>query len=406
MEAKTQQVANIESLSGWDDFVSCFPSGWREIARRCDMLKGLRQDKDLDAMMRTLMLHLACNYSLRETSAKASSMELADLSDVAIMKRLQKSGDTFKELCQVMFERVRGDKAFFGNPIRLVDATHIKEPGRTGTSWRMHYSFSLSDMTCDGFKLSKTKGSGTGEGFEHFEIRSNDIMVADRGYSRFGCFKHVADAKGYSCVRWNSRALPLYCLDGEKQFDIRQAFNSLPHEGMCRTDDVLLKEANTNATLQARVCIIRKSDEASQKARRQFARNVSRDQIKTPSELALLACDFVVVVTTLPEQDYPTKKVLDLYRLRWQIELVFKRFKSLAKLGALPKYTDKSAKAWLYGKMFLALLIEHIGARLRAFSPWRDKCRSRSTQELLERICCLVAHRDSMDNSIVPSGLS
>ena len=41
--------------------------------------------------------------------------------------------------------------------------------------------------------------------------------------------------------------------------------------------------------------------------------------------------------------------VLEWYRLRWQVELVFKRFKSLAQLGHVPKYDDDSAKAWLYG---------------------------------------------------------
>ena len=50
-------------------------------------------------------------------------------------------------------------------------------------------------------------------------------------------------------------------------------------------------------------------------------------------------------------------QLLDVYRTRWQVELVFKRFKSLAQLGHLPKYDAESAKACLYGKLLVALLV-------------------------------------------------
>ena len=52
---------------------------------------------------------------------------------------------------------------------------------------------------------------------------------------------------------------------------------------------------------------------------------------------------------------------------------MFKRFKSLAQLGHVPKYDDDdddSAKAWLYGKLFVALLVEKLIHHGRAISPW------------------------------------
>ena len=52
------------------------------------------------------------------------------------------------------------------------------------------------------------------------------------------------------------------------------------------------------------------------------------------------------------------EKVLEFYRLRWQVELVFKRYKSLIGLGNIPTKTKESGEVWLNGKMFLALLIE------------------------------------------------
>lgn len=393
MKNEEQHTASIETISPWEDFLKCLPSDWRQTAERANMLKGLRQDKDPDKLMHVLMLHLLCGYSLRETSTIARASGLADMSDVAIMKRLQKSEEMFKELCAVMFGEVRSNEDTTDFHIRLIDGTDIKEPGQFGTLWRIHYSFSLPDMTCDYFKLTKTIGNGTGEGLEQFEVRPNDIMIADRGYSRFGCLKHVADGGGYSCVRWNSQAQPLFSLDGEK-YDIKRFFMLLPREGMCKSDNVFIKDKKTHATLQVRLCAIRKSDESAAKARHLVYRIASKNQNGPPSELTLLACDYIVLITTLPQQFFTLKTVLELYRLRWQVELVFKRFKSLARLGALPKYKDESAKAWLYGKMFAALLIERISSRLGAFSPWRCESCARSTQKLLDRVCNVATYRD------------
>ena len=66
---------------------------------------------------------------------------------------------------------------------------------------------------------------------------------------------------------------------------------------------------------------------------------------------------FMFVITSLPSS-VPAEKVLEFYRLRWQAELVFKRYKSLLGLGNIPAKTKESSGVWLNGKMFLALLIE------------------------------------------------
>jgi IS4 transposase len=82
------------------------------------------------------------------------------------------------------------------------------------------------------------------------------------------------------------------------------------------------------------------------------------------------AARYVFVWTSLPEEDYPAESVLELYRLRWQIELTFKRMKSLLGLGQLPKHNDESARAWLHGKLFVALLVERLIEEASVFSPW------------------------------------
>jgi hypothetical protein len=80
--------------------------------------------------------------------------------------------------------------------------------------------------------------------------------------------------------------------------------------------------------------------------------------------------DFVVVLTTLSPREMSTARVFELYRCRWQIELAFKRLKSLLAMSAVPKTDEESARCWMQGKLLESLLIERLLEQSRALSPW------------------------------------
>jgi IS4 transposase len=65
---------------------------------------------------------------------------------------------------------------------------------------------------------------------------------------------------------------------------------------------------------------------------------------------------YVIVATSIT--DATPAMILDLYRQRWQIELAFKRLKSLFKYHEIPAQVEASARAWFYGKLLLAALCE------------------------------------------------
>jgi hypothetical protein len=77
---------------------------------------------------------------------------------------------------------------------------------------------------------------------------------------------------------------------------------------------------------------------------------------------------YVIVFTTSSRGS--SADVLRSYRMRWQIELVFKRLKSLAQLGHVPKHDDRSSRAWLYGKLLVTLLAQKL-IRMGAIFPPR-----------------------------------
>jgi hypothetical protein len=141
--------ANSAADEDWDLLLSFFPSDWMSLARQSGALKGLRQDKSAEDLLRVLLLHLGCGYSMRETVVRAKEAKLADLSDVALLKRLRKSKDWLYQLCCALFaERGLRNPPASKRTLRLVDATVVQEPGKTGSLWRIHYSFQWPTLAC------------------------------------------------------------------------------------------------------------------------------------------------------------------------------------------------------------------------------------------------------------------
>ena len=118
-----------------------------------------------------------------------------------------------------------------------------------------------------------------------------------------------------------------------------------------------------------RVCALRKTREAIRIAHKSLRKKASKKGTQLQPQTLEFA-KYVIVFTTFPAAEFTDADVLEWYRTRWQVELVFKRFKSLAQLGHLPKRDDESAKAWLYGKLFVALLVEKLISHARTISPW------------------------------------
>lgn len=352
----------------WPLLLSMMPSGWQELARETQALKGLRQDKDVSVCLRILLLHLACGYSLRETAVRARETQLADLSDVALLKRLRKSKNWLQALCcRLLEEQATLTRPVTGLSLRLIDATVVQEPGPTGSTWRIHYSLRWPQLICDHFELTAAQGKGNGESLTHFPVQAGEHLLADRGYSNYASVQHVAAHGAVVTVRLNPQAVRLVDV-AQKPFALRQKLRSLKKTNQAGCWPVALTGAAGQTPVVGRLCVLRKSQAAIAKARATAIRSANRNGHEL-QPATLLYAEYVMVFTTAP-LSLTAQQILEIYRLRWQIELVFKRFKQLAQLGHLPKEDEESSKAWLYGKLFVALLTERLIQRAESFSPW------------------------------------
>jgi len=352
----------------WAVLLRFLPEGWEEQARLTGALRRTRVFRDPESLLRALLVHLAQGCSLRETAARVSASGLANVSDVALWKRLKGAQEWLRWLSEGLLEkmgRAKLDREWAGGyRVLLVDASTVNEPGNTGTDWRLHYSLLLENLQCDHFEITDVSG---GETLRRFPVHAEDLIIGDRGYAQPPGIRYVSGKGGDTIIRLNPNSVPLETRSGRK-------FSQLSHLRRLRigrTGDwnAVMPGKGASPALPIRVCAIKKSREATEQARRKLRRRASKKGHALQAETVETAA-YVVLLTTAPSDRLSTTKVLELYRARWQVELAFKRMKSIVALGHLPKTDPDSARAWLHGKIFVSLLTEAIVDASESLFPW------------------------------------
>jgi hypothetical protein len=366
--AECDETESLDVESDFDYLVSFLPEGWEEKARVLGALRRCRKVRDARQLLRVLLLHLAEGCSLRETAVRARQGGLADWSDVTIMDRLRQAGDWFRWMnTQLMSEWVvRRPPEVFGEGwnVRVVDATQVNEPGPTGSSWRLHYALDLPSLGCSQIQVTGARGAGNGETFCRFRVCPDDLFVGDRAYGTPAGVAHVVRAGGHVLVRFGWQNLPLWS-DGERRFDLLDRLRELPSTALGEWPAFV--RAPFSRQIPGRVCAVKRSRQAAEQARGQ-ARRAARKQCSRVLDETLEAAGYVFVFTTLPALS--AGQALEFYRGRWQVELVFKRLKSILGLGHLRKSDEQSARSWIEGKLLVAFLIEALVRHGESFSPW------------------------------------
>jgi len=352
----------------WKLLLNLLPVGWEQEAVLSGASERLRGFASIADLLRTLLLHVGKGYSLRETVVRAKATGIAQVSDVALMKRLQKAEEWLRRLCVSLLQESGWEMPaeMRGYNVRALDGTLVKEPGRGGSLWRIHYSVRIPSLVCDHFQLTPVKGAGTGESLGRFAASPGDLVLADRGFCKPSGVAAVHQQGAAVMVRLNSSALPLWSKRGAR-FGLLEQVSQLKEAGKEREWPVWVQ--TDTERIGGRLCVLRKSEEAAEKARRKIARKAQQGGPQ-PKPETLQYARYVMVFTTVTKNDFSTVEVLEWYRVRWQIELVFKRLKTLAELGSLPKHDDQSARAWLYGKLLIALLGQKLERLGRDISPW------------------------------------
>ena len=365
-EAKEAVAGELRSIDrDWEAVAGLLPWQWQIKASELGAVqRRLRGFPSIEALLRVLLIHLADGCSLRETAVRAHAGGLAAVSDVALLKRLRACGPWFqwmvRQLSANMALPLSEGMLLAGRRVRLVDGTSVCEPGATGSTWRLHYALNLQTLSCEEVHVSE---ADEGESLTRFEVRAGDVIMADRGFARRRGLRHVVQHGADVVLRTSLSNLPLQDRNG-RPLELLPLLRTLK---VGQAGDWPAQTADAKGVIALRVCAYRKTEAQASSALRAIEREAVKKRRKVKPE-TLEAAGYVIVLTTLDTPD--AASVMELYRRRWQIELAFKRLKTLLQLGHLKKIDRDGARAWLQGKILVACLIETLIFTAERFSPW------------------------------------
>ena len=242
-----------------------------------------------------------------------------------------------------------------GRLIRIIDATTVPKAGAAAKKgnklWRIHSAFDLPRERFGFFELTDQHG---GETLDRIPVVKGEIRIADRAYLQPDRIAIVLEQGADVLIRagWRNARLTRRR---------RQAVRSscrVPRgvgTGVDRSADLIGRKGGEPLGLQ--LVAVKKSEQAAAEARRKAHRDAQREGYQI-SKGALAAAEWVTLVTSFAPEAFPTADVLALYRLRWRIELGFKRLKSLIGLKGPPGIDERSARPYLLAHLLIIFLLE------------------------------------------------
>jgi hypothetical protein len=237
-----------------------------------------------------------------------------------------------------------------GLDVVLVDATCVSGPGAKGTQWRVHTGISADTGRISSIKLTDEH---VGETYENYPVREGQVLVGDRAYALASGIAYVHERGGYVVARVNLQSIRLCRMD-RSVFSPKVEQDLVPKTGVAHYD-VMVPIPPTKHSLSHKTWKLEKARGWIQA--RLLAIRTVKDEV-------------IWVITTVPESVATDPVIMELFRVRWQIELEFKRLKSLLGLDALPSRQGPTAESWILARILAAILVEKLLNKSGVFSPW------------------------------------
>lgn len=356
-----QPQPTLASLDLWDsEIVPHLPVDLEQQARILGAYKRRRALKCATDLLRALLASVLIATSLQHLGAWALLAGVADISAPAWHKRLIRSIPflewLLQELLSPQIPLMRILPQADGN-ILLVDATRLRQQGGCGDDWRLHTAYNFTAGRLAQVKLTDQSG---GEHLGYYRLQAGDIVVADGGYGYRRSVATVRKQQAHVLIRVRPSTFPFEQEGGQVLDVVAQLRKRGPcvreWAGWCLDPDGQRYRVRLLAA---------KLPAAEAAAARRRARQNALDHGRKVQQSTLVVAGWVLLITTLPKERWQASDLLRLYRVRWQIELVFKRMKSLLALAQLRSRTLEGVRASVLAVLVAWALQQDQAALLR-----------------------------------------
>jgi hypothetical protein len=385
----TKTDENRQEIGDQDDWakeiVPRLPVHLEEQAKKLKAIERCREIGSATDLLRGLLAYVYVTHSFQHLSIWSILIGLVDVSANAWRKRLQKASTWLDWLLQEVLTMAEPLSPWLVRAglkrILLIDGTHWKCFGPQGKVWRVHTAF---DLLAGRLTQVKVTDCHEGEHLEIFELQKGDLVVTDRAN---GLRKRIAFVVGKLAdiiVRVSPSKFPMEDEQGASIAILDWLKGLQASAGQICSRAVWISCAHKR--IQLRLIALRLSQDQQEKAERRTKQKARKKQQKVrPSTLYFSG--WVLVVTTLPKEHWSDQQILQLYRARWHIELLFKRMKQLLKTQSLRCKTVATAKATITLLLLGWALLEEESAAVRLAMRDAIHCTQSSVREEM-----LVAH--------------
>lgn len=415
-------IASIKSDKDWRALLSYLPKGYEQLAHEHRVLNTQWPNAkvtDAQTLLRFILLHVGADLPLRQTVAVVAKAGGPNVAPVWLHKRMRAAHSYLAALIEQMIsdvERAATPERWAGYEMVCLDGSSVSGPGSAGTDLRMHAVLRLHDLRVRDVRVTDET---VGETLRNFMWIPDQLIIVDRGYANAPGIAWAVDHDADVLVRVNRGALPLYAPSSsivtDALIDVLQWCRGLrDHDAAERPAVAVHGKGRARREIQGRLIGFHlpnvQAREARERVRREEGPSVTDEQLE--------AAEYVILFTTAPMDRLSAQRCVEAYRLRWQVELQFKRWKSICNFDRLPNYRDDTMLSWLTAKVLLGMLLDRVASasgqdetnRSAARQPWKltsilwplvvSALMPLGFANAVDQLPALAEHLDSLDDEV------
>jgi len=352
-------MKRVDAISDWQVLLSYLPRDFEKLAREHRLLNTQWPNakvKTAAELLRLILVHVGADLPLRQTVATVKEGGGVSVSQVWLHQKMRRAQPYLSALVGHMtsdIEQQATPERWAGYEMVCLDGSTVSAPGSVGTDARIHAVVRLHDLKVLEVRVTDATG---GETLRRFLWEEGQLVIVDRGYSNGPGIASAVKQGADVLVRVNRGSLRLVDEHGQG-IDALDWCRGLPgHRATERAAHVAHGRGKRQRTVAGRLIGFRlpeqQADEARERVRREHGSGVTDEQLE--------ASAYVILFTTAAVGRLSAARCIEAYRLRWQVELQFKRWKSLCHFDRLPNYRDDTICSWLTAKVLLGLLLDRI----------------------------------------------
>ena len=288
-----------------------------------DVIQRRRTVKDYTSLIEAAYLYIIEQLSYQRLALKMAIKYSVTMSHTAWRKRLIKFIPVFSDVCRqcIQEDAAKSNQPYLSakSPIFALDTTILPVEGGKDNSAYIHTCYSLTDRS-----LSQTHITDchTAESVTNFELAPNTLYIADRAYGRTNQMAHMIRNRTHFIFRISPAQVRLYRSRDCKE---KISFQTLLSDG--EFSMTVYIRSGTDV-YDVRLFGSPLPEDKLERALKRAKREAQKKQFER-SDASFEYSKWLFLVTSLSAKEAPPKRLLNLYSDRWQIELLFKRAKSL-----------------------------------------------------------------------------